>query len=155
MGKQVKKSSNTLTIVLVIAALLGVGYMWLRSQLGLIQIAGVGVPFQKLDGTNLVLKISVDIINPSAIAARITGFTGYIISPSGNLVSTVFLSQPGTIQRYEQSKLEFTSIVKPTSLLAEVWSVVQSGKMPDWKGYKIKGQLRIYGIPVPVETTIV
>src|SRR5690606_18285129 len=94
------------------------------------------------------------ITNASAIAVNITGFTGFILTPSGAVLSTVFLSRPSPLPRFAQTELDFTSYIRGTDLATELLSILSSGEKPDFKGYKIKGQLRIYGIPLLIETPI-
>lgn len=155
MAKKRKSKSNTTTWIVVGIWLLALGYFWMRQQLGLIQVAGVSIPFQKLEGASVRLGIKVKIINASALAARITGFTGFILSPSGSVISTVFMERPAVVNRFQEAQLDFGSVISGASVAAELWNVLQTGQMPDWKGYRIKGQLRVYGFPLPIETTLV
>lgn len=131
------------------------GYFWLKQQFDLIQVGGISVPFQKLEGTRIHLTIRVSIVNASALAARITGFTGFLLAPDNSVISTVFLTRPASIPRYQQADLDFTSYIGATAIATELYKVLSSGQQPDWKGYKLKGQLRVYGLPVPIETTLV
>lgn len=149
-----KRKSNT-TTWLIIAGVVIAGFLWLKHQLSLIQIGSVSIPFQKLDGTTVVLGIRVPIINPSAIAARVTGFAGVILSPQGSVLSTVYLTRPAVIPRFQQTELDFTGYVRATDALSEIYGILTKGGKVDWKGYKIKGQLLVYGIPIPVESQIV
>lgn len=154
MARKSKKSNKTLWWVAIGALLIG-GYFWIQKQLDLIQFGTVSIPFQKLEGTTLRLTISLPVINASALAANITGFTGFILNPSGSVISTVFLTKPVVVNRYQQAVLEFTTDIGAGGLAMELLNVLQTGKQPDWKGYKIKGQLRVYGFPVPVESALV
>lgn len=149
------KSRKSKTIWIVILGGLVLGYFWLRQQLNLIQFGTVSIPFQKLEGTTVRLTIALPVINASALAANITGFTGFILNPSGSVISTVFLSKPVTVNRYQEATLEFTTNIGAGGLAMELYNILISGKQPDWKGYKIKGQLRVYGFPVPVESSLV
>lgn len=146
-----KRKSNT-TTWLIIGGILVAGFLWLKHQLSLIAVGSPSIPFQKLDGTTVILGIRLPILNPSAIPIRITGFAGYILNPSGAVLSTVYLTKPATIPRFKQSELEFTSYIRATDALSEVYNILMKNGTVDWKGYKIKGQLLVYGIPVPVES---
>lgn len=148
-----KRKSNTSTW-LIIAGVVIAGFLWLKHQLGLIQIGSPSIPFQKLDGTTVILSIKLPIINPGAIAVRVTGFAGYILNPDGAVLSTVYLTQPASIPRFQQTELEFTSYIRATDALTEIYNILMKNGKVDWKGYKIKGQLLVYGIPVPVESQI-
>ena len=150
-----RKSNNTTTWLLIIGGVLVVGYIWLRQQLDLIQIGSVSIPFQKLEGTSVRLGIRLPITNASALAAKVTGFTGFILTPTGSVLSTVFLDKPAVVNRFAQAELEFTSMLRATDVALELFNILQSGQMPDWKGYRIKGQLRVYGFPLPIESSIV
>lgn len=156
MSKKGSKNSNSTAFWIIGGlALLGVGYLWLRQQLGLIQVGAPSIPFQKLDGATIRLGIKLPIVNASALSARITGFSGFILTPEGRVLSTVFLAKPATINRYEEAELEFVSLLRLTDLATEIFGIVTGGGAVNWKGYKIKGQLRVYGLPVPIETAIV
>ena len=140
--------------LLIIAGAMVVGYWWLKQQIDLIQVGSISIPFQKLDGTTLVLGLKLPIVNASAIAVNVTGFAGYILTPSGAVLSTVFLNRPAHVARYAQTELEFTSNIRATDLATEIFSIIASGQKLDFKGYRIKGQLRIYGIPLPIESNL-
>lgn len=148
-----RKSNKTIWIVILGGLVLG--YFWLKQQLDLIQFGTVSIPFQKLEGTTVRLTINLPVINASALAAQITGFTGFIVNPSGSVISTVFLSRPVTVNRYQEAVLEFNTNIGAGGLAMELYNILTSGQKPDWKGYKIKGQLRVYGFPVPVESSLV
>lgn len=150
-----KKSVSSTTVWLIVAGAVVAGYFWLKKQLEYIQIGGVSVPFQKLDGTTVVLGLKVPVINGSAIQVRVTGFAGAIISPTGAIISTVYLSRPALVPRFQETPLEFMSYIRISDVATELYSILSSGKQPDWKGYKIKGQLLVYGIPVPIESSLV
>jgi hypothetical protein len=149
------RKSNRNTWLIIIAVGLVAGYYWLRQQIDLIQVGSISIPFQKLDGTNIELGIKLPVVNASALAARITGFTGFILTPDGNVISTVFLKRPVVVKRYEQTELDFTSTIRASDIAGELFKILSSGKAPNWKGYRIKGQLRIYGLPLPVDETLV
>ena len=148
-----KRKSNT-TTWLIVAGLIAAGFLWLKHQLSLIQIGSPSIPFQKLDGTTVILGIKLPIINPGAIAARVTGFAGYILNPEGTVISTVYLTRPASIPRFQQTELDFTTYIRATDALTELYGILSKGGKVNWKGYKIKGQLLIYGIPIPVESAI-
>lgn len=150
-----RKSDNTPWIIAGIVAAAALGYFWLKQQLDLIQVGGITSPFQQLDGTRIRLTIRLTIVNASAISARITGFTGFILSPTGTVISTVFLNRPASIPSFAQSDLDFTSYIGAADLAGELYKIISSGQKPDWKGYKLKGQLRVFGFPVPIETALV
>lgn len=150
-----KNSSTNWGWIIGIGVVLAGGYYWLRQQLDLIQLGGISVPFQKLDGTRVQLTFRVSIVNASALSANITGFTGFLLSPDGSVISTVFQQRPVRVARYAQADIDFTSYIGAVSIATELYKVLSAGGKPDWKGYKLKGQLRVYGLPVPVETTLV
>lgn len=149
-----KRKSNT-TTWLIIAGVVIAAFWWVKHQLSLIQIGSPSIPFQKLDGTTVILGIKLPIINPSAIAARVTGFAGYILNADGVVISTVYLTRPANIPRFQQTELDFTSYIRATDALTEIYGILMKGGKIDWKGYKIKGQLLVYGIPIPVESQII
>lgn len=155
MAKSKKARKSNYTGWIILGGILIAGYFWLRQQLDLIQVGGISVPFQKLEGTRVQLTIRISIINASALAARITGFTGFVLAPDGSVISTVFLTRPANIPRFQQADLDFTTYIGAASVATQLFQVLQSGKQPDWKGYRLKGQLRVYGLPVPIETTFV
>lgn len=156
MAKKRKGSSGiNWTWVIGGLALLGAGYYWLKQQLALIQLAGITIPFQKLEGTQIRLTIRVSIVNASSISANVTGFTGYLLNPDGSVISTVFLIKPVQIPKYGQADLDFASIIGAGAIVSELYQILSSGQQPDWKGYKLKGTLRVYGFPIPVETALV
>lgn len=130
----------------------GVGLaLWLRQQAALIQFGNVSIPFQQLKGGQINLRLTLPIINASSLAARVTGFTGFIVSPSGNLISAVFQTAPATVPRYSQTELNFSTSIRLTDLPAEIASVILSGGSWSIKQYRLKGQVRVYGIPVPID----
>lgn len=149
-----KKRKSSTTTWLIIAGVIVAALWWVKQQINLIQVGSVSVPFQKLDGTTVILGIKLPIINPGAIPIRVTGFAGYILSPTGAVLSTVYLTRPATIPRFQQTELDFTSYIRATDALSELYNIVMQGGKVDWKGYRIKGQLIVYGIPVPVESNI-
>ena len=155
MARKRKSGSGNMTTWLILGGIIIAGYFWLRQQLDLIQVGGISVPFQKLEGTRVHLTIRISIINASSLAAKITGFTGFILSPEGSVLSTVFLTRPANIPRYQQADLDFTSYIGATAIATELYNILSSGQQPNWKGYRLKGQLRVYGLPVPIETTLV
>lgn len=148
-----KRKSNT-TTWLIIAGVVVAALWWAKNQIALITVGSVSIPFQKLDGTTVVLGIKLPIINPSAIPIRITGFAGAILSPEGAVISTVYLTRPATIPRFQQTELDFTSYIRATDALSELYNILTKGGAVNWKGYKIKGQMLVYGVPVPVESAI-
>lgn len=154
MAKKRKGEINW-TLIIGGLVLLAGGYYWLRKQLDLIQLGGISIPFQKLEGTRIQLTIRVSIINASALSANVTGFTGFLLAPDGSAISTVFLTKPAAIPRYQQADLDFTSYIGAVSIATELYKILSTGKQPDWKGYKLKGQLRVYGFPIPIETALV
>lgn len=145
------RKSNTTTWIIVIGAALALGYWWLKNQLQYIQIGSASIPFQKLDGTNIQLGIKLPITNASALAANVTGFAGVLLTPSGSVLSTVFMTRPVVVNRYQNAELDFTSTIRGSDLAVELFNILKTGKKPDFKGYRIKGQLRIYGIPLPID----
>lgn len=153
MGKK-KDSDSTIAWLGFAALLLGLGYIWLKQQLGLIDFGNPSVPFQKLEGSSIKLGITIPIINSSSLAARVTGFTGVIKAPDGGVIGRVFLNQPVSINRYDQAELKFTAMIRLTDILSEVADILQGGGKVNWKGYVVKGQVRIYGFPIPLETAL-
>ncbi len=139
---------------LVLGGILVVGYYWLKQQLGLIEFGNASIPFQKLQGTSIKLGIVIPIINASSLAARVTGFTGVIKSPEGAVIGTVFLERPAVVNRYEQAELRFIATIRLTDVAAEIFGILKDGGEVNWKGYIIKGQVRVYGLPVPLETAL-
>lgn len=161
MGKKRKSSNVKLLIVLGGAA--AALYFWLRSQVKLITFGSVSVPFQQLKGGKINLGLRLPIINASAIGARVTGFTGFIVAPSGATIGTVFLKQSVTVAPYAQSNLEFMASIGISDILSEAGSGLFSDTLPtSWsqilpyvKKFKLVGQVRIFGIPVPLEMPLV
>lgn len=164
MAKKNKSKSGGIPPWLLILGGLGVaGYFWLRSQLRFITFGGAGVPFSQINGGNINLGITVPVVNASALSANITGFAGYIVAPGGALLGTVFLKEPVHVARYQQSNLNFTAVIRLTDLAFEAGGIVLGGNIPTTlpeiqkmlKGYTLKGQLRVYGLPLPIETPLV
>lgn len=146
-----KKSNNIWWFIL---GGVGLGAVWLRQQAALIQFGNISIPFQQLKNGQINLRMVLPIINASSLAARVTGFTGYIVSPTGNLISTVFQTAPATVPRYAQSELNFTTSIRLTDLPSEVASVILSGGAWSIKQYRLKGQVRVYGIPIPIDVPL-
>lgn len=132
----------------------GLGAVWLRQQAALIQFGNISIPFQQLKNGQINLRMVLPIINASSLAARVTGFTGYIVSPTGNLISTVFQTAPATVPRYAQAELNFTTSIRLTDLPSEVAAVILSGGAWSIKQYRLKGQVRVYGIPIPIDVPL-
>lgn len=153
MAKE-RKSKSTITPWLILGGFLIAGYYWVKQQLGLIEFGNASIPFQKLEGASIKLGITIPIINASSLAARVTGFTGVIKSPDGGVIGTVFLERPTVVNRYEQADMRFISIIRLTDIAAEIFDIMKGGGQPNWKGYRIKGQVRVYGFPIPLETTL-
>ena len=162
MAKKTRKSKVTILLVLVGAAT--AGYFWLRSQMRLISFGSISIPFQQLQGGKINLGLRLPITNASALAARVTGFTGFIVSPSGSQIGTVFLAEPAVVARYAQNELKFNASLRITDILTEVGgAVLGGGGIPDTvpevlaylKNYKLIGQLRVYGLPLPIEMPLI
>lgn len=132
----------------------GLGAVWLRQQATLIQFGNISIPFQQLKNGQINLRMVLPIVNASSLAARVTGFTGYIVSPTGNLISTVFQTAPATVPRYSQAELNFTTSIRLTDLPSEVAAVILSGGAWSIKQYRLKGQVRVYGIPIPIDVPL-
>ena len=162
MGKK-RKSGSNVKLLLVLGGVAAAGYFWLRSQVKLISFGSVSVPFQQLKGGRINLGLRLPIINASAIGARVTGFTGFIVAPSGATIGTVFLKNPVKVAPYAQSTLEFAASIGITDVLSEAGSGLFSDTLPtSWsqilpyiKKFKLVGQVRIYGVPVPIEMPLV
>lgn len=157
------KKSNT-TKILAVLAVLGVGaYLWLRSQLRFISFSSLSIPFQQFKDGRINLGLSLPIINASALAANVTGFSGFIVTPSGATIATVFLAEPAHVARFQQSNLRFTASIRLSDLLTEAGGMVVGGSLPsNWgqalaylKNYKLRGQLRVYGLPLPIEIPLI
>lgn len=154
MAKKKRKSESNLMPWLVLGGILVAGYYWIKQQLGLIEFGNASIPFQKLEGSSIKLGIVIPVINASSLAARITGFTGVLKSPEGKVIGTVFMERPTVVNRYEQAELRFIAMIRLTDIAAEVFGILNDGGNVDWKGYLIKGQVRVYGLPVPLETSL-
>jgi hypothetical protein len=158
------KKSSKVPVIIVVGSIAAVGYFWLKSQMRLISFGAMSIPFQQLKGSQLNLGLRLPILNASALAARVTGFTGFILSPSGAQVGTVFLAEPAVVQRYAQNELKFNASISLTALLSEIGGgVLAGGKLPSkpseilayLQNYKIVGQLRVYGLPMPLEMPLI
>lgn len=161
-----KKSKSNKVILLSLIGIGGVMYVWLRSQLNLISFGSITVPLPEMKIRNgaFIFGIRLPILNASALAARVTGFTGFITSPNGSQIGTVFLSQPAVVQRYQQNELKFAASVSLSALLTEIGgSVLTGGQLPTnpaevfayLKNFELVGQLRIYGLPLPIKMPLV
>ena len=134
-------------------------YLWLRSQLRFITYGSLSIPFQQLKDGRINLGLRLPIINASALTANVTGFTGFIVTPSGAPIATVVLAKPTKVARFQESNLEFRASIGLSDLLSEAGSIILGGSLPTdvgqvsayLKNYKLRGQLRIFGIPVPLE----
>lgn len=161
MAKKSRKSK--VSWLLVLGGIGVAGYFWMRSQMRLISFGGISIPFQQLKSGKINLGLRLPILNASALAARVTGFTGFIESPSGAVVGTVFLAEPAVVQRYQQNELKFNAQIGLTDLATEIGSLLIGGQLPtNWgsimpylKGYKLVGQLRVYGLPLPIEMPLI
>ena len=149
-----KKRNYTNWILAGIAAG-GAIYFWLRQQAELIQFGNISIPFQQFKNGQINLELALPIINASSLAAKITGFSGFIVSPAGNTISSVFLKAPASVPRYEQSELRFKSSIRPTDALTELFSIIQSGGKLNLKGYRLRGQVRVYGVPIIIDMPII
>jgi hypothetical protein len=155
MSKKQRKSAKNYTgWLLFLAVLAGAGYLWIKQQLGLIEFGNASIPFQKLEGGAIKLGIVIPIINASSLAANVTGFAGVIKSPDGGVIGTVFLAEPASVRRYEQADLKFTAMIKLTDIAAEAFDILKNDGKVDWKGYIVKGQVRVYGFPIPLEVPL-
>lgn len=164
MAKKSRRSSSfPWKTVLVLGGIGAAVYYWLQGQLKLISFGGVSIPFQQFKDGKINLGLRLPILNASALTARVTGFTGFLRSPSGAHIGTVFLSAPATVARYQQSELGFTASIRPTDLLSEAGGLVIGGQLPDnWgdlkqylQNYRLVGQLRIFGLPLPIEMPLI
>lgn len=163
MAKKSKSRKSKTSLLLIVGGIAVAGYFWLRSQMRLISFGGLSIPFQQIQGGNLNLKLRLPIVNASALAARVTGFTGFIVAPSGATVGSVFLAQPAVVQRYVKSELQFVAQVQLSAVLLEAGGLFAGGNLPgSWgealqylKGYKLVGQLRVYGLPLPLEMPLI
>ncbi len=163
MAKKRKKSKSKVPVLLVLGGISVAGYFWLSAQIKLISFGGISIPFQQLKDGKINLGLRLPILNASALAANITGFTGFIVSPSGATIGSVFLAEPATVQRYQQNELKFNAQIRITDLATEIGSLLIGGQLPtNWgsimpylKGYKLIGQLRVYGLPLPIEMPLI
>lgn len=150
---------SKVSIFLVLGGIGALVYFWLRSQLNLISFGGLSIPFQQLKDGRINLGLRLPIINASALGARVTGFTGFIKSPSGATVGTVFLAAPVSIPAYQQSELLFKSSIALSDIVSEAGGLILGGQLPNnWgevtqylKQYRLIGQLRVFGLPLPIE----
>ena len=157
------KKNNNWKWVLGIGAGFGIGYLWLRKQADLIQFGSVSVPYQAIKSGNLILGLRLPIINASSLGARITGFTGYILTPSGSVIGTVFMPTTGTVAPYQQATLGFDATLKIADIITEAGTQIVTGSFPtNWsdiqkylKGFRLKGQVRVFGIPIPIEMPLI
>lgn len=164
MAKSKSRKSN-LSIWLLLGGVGVAGYYWLRSQMNLISFGSISIPFQQIQGSKLNLGLRLPILNASALSARVTGFTGFIVSPTGSQVGTVFLAAPAVVNRYAQAELKFNASISLTALLTEIGGgiLTGSGNLPTsaaealayLKTYKLVGQLRVYGLPLPLEMPLI
>lgn len=148
--------------LLAIGGVGALAYFWLRGQMRLISFGGLSIPFQQLQGGKVNLGLRLPIINASALSARVTGFTGFIKSPSGATIGTVYLSKPATVPQYGQTQLEFKAQIGLSDLATEAGGLLVGGQLPsNWgqvtqylQKYRLVGQLRVFGLPLPIETPL-
>lgn len=155
-----KTRKSKISLLLVAGGIVAAGYFWLRSQLKLISFGSISIPFQQFKDGKINLGLRLPILNASAITARVTGFTGFLLSPSGAQIGVVFLTAPATVARYQQSELKFMASIRPGDLLTEAGGLILGGgQLPtNWgdakeylHNYRLIGQLRIFGLPLPIE----
>lgn len=162
MAKKGRKSKSNVKLFLALGGIAVAGYFWLRSQIRLISFGGVSIPFQQLKDGKINLGLRLPILNASALSARVTGFTGFIVAPSGSTVGSVFLAEPATVAAFQQNELKFNASIRLSDIATEAGGMVLGGSLPaSWgnaieylKGYKLIGQLRVFGLPLPVETPL-
>jgi hypothetical protein len=158
-----KKSDNTIWWALGLGAAGFALYQWAKSQTSLIQFGSVSVPYQAIKSGSLVLGLRLPVINASAIGARVTGFTGFILTPSGSVIGSVFMDKAASIQPNQKSELAFTAYLKLSDLAFEAGTqALGSGFPTTWpeiqkylKGFRLKGQVRIFGFPIPIEMPLI
>lgn len=154
MARKKRKTSSVLKPLLIIAGLVGVAYFWVKHQLKFLQFGSASVPFQQIKDGVIRLGISLPIINASSIGISMNRFAGYIKTPSGAVLGTVTLKTPVTVPKGAQGAAEFWAVISLSDAAQEVFSLITSGGKPDWKKYVVEGQAWVYGIPVPVKTSL-
>lgn len=152
-----KKKESKLGLVLAIGGIITAGYFWVKHQLQFLQFGSASVPFQQLKGGVVNLGISLPIINASSLGISMNRFAGYIKTPQGAILGTVALQKPVTIAKGSEGAAEFMAHITLASLASELFNIITSGNINqvNWKGYTIEGQAWVFGIPVPVKTSIV
>ena len=161
-----KSNSKKLWLIGGLAAAIAAGYFWVSAQLKLVSFGNVSIPFQQLKGGQINLGLTLPINNASSLGAQVTGFFGYITAPSGSVVGAVHLAAPASIVPYGQSVMKFKTSIRIGDIGGEILALITGGTLPnditdlaaDWaalskyfKGYRIKGQVRVYGVPLPID----
>lgn len=149
-----KKRKSKIGLILAIGGLLTAGYFWVKHQLKFLQFGSASVPFQQIKSGALNLGINLPIINASSIGISMSRFTGYIKSPSGGILGTVALKRPVQVPKGTEGVAEFMAHVRLSDLAGEVYNILSGGGNVNWKGYTVEGQAWVFGIPVPVKTSI-
>ncbi len=149
-----KKGNSSLTPLLIVAGLLGIGYLWVRHQIQFLQFGSASVPFQQIKNGALRLGIALPIINASSIGISMNRFSGYIKSPTGAILGTVALQKPVQVPKGTQGTAEFMAVISLSDAAQELFAIVTGGGKPDLSKYTVEGQAWVFGIPVPVKTSL-
>jgi len=148
-----KRKSKQVKILLIIGGVLAVGYFWVKHQIQFLQFGNASVPFQQIKSGVLNLGITLPIINASSIGISMSRFIGYIKSPEGAILGTVALEQKVDVPKGSEGEARFLAHIRLTDLVGEVVSIITSGNF-NYKGYVVEGQAWVYGVPVPIKTSI-
>lgn len=149
-----KKRKSKIGLILAIGGLLTAGYFWVKHQLKFLQFGNASVPFQQLKSGVINLGINLPIINASSIGVSMSRFTGYIKTPNGDILGTVALKRQVQVPKGTEGVAEFVAHIRLSDLAGEILSILSGGGNVNWKGYAVEGQAWVYGIPVPVKTSI-
>lgn len=122
---------------------------YLYNQAMKISITGGYFRIHKLAGTNVELRVFVQVTNEGNSRVDVQNFLGQLLYKGSN-VGVVTLLQPTSIPSFSAQEIEFKAIVSGISVGMELYNILLKKSVFSPQDLTIKGTLRAEGLNIPI-----
>lgn len=150
MAKKQKRSGSKILIIGLIAAGL---IFYVYRQAMKISITGGFFRVHKLVGTNVELRVFLQITNEGNGAVDVQNFLGQLLYQNSN-VGIVQLFQPVTIPPFSVKEVEFVATVSGLAAATQLYNILINKAQFDPQSMRIKGTLRAENLNIDINEAL-